>query len=266
MGYHIVTRNPNTGEEFNPASSMGCLAGFRSIYDRVKECHHDEFNERPDDLFFRVNTNPLSQLIWDKLVSEDDVLDAGLGDRSSSYDYIKIPRLPSGNADLNTMHFYLNPYRLAVETSRAAGITPCSLRNKKHIDVKTTWFSRHFVENGISGSTVVPGWHQSCYSRIHPENTGVRLHASVSKGKISAVLNADKYWRKRFPITGELNGYRVAERHSAWGNRSTRGVVTTGTLNTVTRYRRLQSLYSVMIACATQGIDADITKYGWEWR
>ena len=79
------------------------------------------------------------------------------------------------------------------------------------------------------------------------------------------MINADKFWRKRFPITGTINGYQVTTRRSAWGDRGSRTITTTGTLNTVTRHRRLQSLYPAIIAVANEGRDADLTKYGWDW-
>jgi len=267
MGYHIVARNPETGDEYNPVSYMGCLAGFNSAYIGVSQAYSNSFNDDPTDLFFRINTNDLSKLLWDKLVSESGVLDVGLGDRDSRYDYIKIPHLTNGDIDYNTMHFYLNPYRLGIETSRAGGLSVTSLRNKKHIDIKTTWFARHFIERTINDSVVVPAWHQSCYSRLALDNSSGVLLLGINKSRISAVLNADKFWRKRFPITGDVNRYTVTSRECAWGDRRLRNIRSVGPLplNTVTKHRRLQSLYSAIIAIANEGIDADITKYGWDW-
>ena len=86
----------------------------------------------------------------------------------------------------------------------------------------------------------------------------------LSKHAISAVLNADKYWRNRFPITDSPESYRVTARRTGLENNIR--LITTREVNTVTIIRRLQSLYEVCIRLAKNGGDADLSGTGWEIR
>lgn len=242
------------------AVSIGCLAGIPDIIEDLTDTVNISRDEYDDyGLCMQIESSQFTKehqlLLEDKLFMKGDV--EYLEDASWVTDgrFSAAPIFPLSDT-YDDVHFKLLPYRLACERPGPVQTMfrqyPLEvMRNMTPREVKAIWFAAHMLAQEFTTLKLTNGWHQSNYSRfnVHYPISAV----TVRDDALSALINADSYWRKRIPtietpyVIAETADYFICDRTMRYNYSHNFGVYTEDHNNEWDRYQ-YQQAFDYLIA------------------